>query len=156
MKGDRHMKRILLKLTAIASAILILEGNALASEYYKLSLAGIKLGENERIAGFDITVRSGRIEALPSLPMGWHLIIDNDPSWTAKIQGTAIVGAAFLDRNNKDLLGNLIIIERLTEGIIAEEIPFDVKASVHLVNTKTEKERSVTEVKANLLTPFKK
>lgn len=150
------MIRSILKSIALASAILILAGNALASEYYKLSLAGIKLGENERIAGFDISVRSGRIEALPSLPTGWHLIIDNDPSWTTKIQGIAIVGAAFLDSHNKDSLGNLIIIERLTEGIVAEEIPFDVKASVHLVNTKTEKERSVTEVKANLLTPFKR
>lgn len=150
------MTRRMLLLIASASAILVLGGNALASEYYKLSLAGIKLEENERIAGFDITVRSGRIEALPSLPMGWHLIIDNDPSWTTKIQGIAIVGAAFLDRNNKDLLGNLIIIERLTESIIAEEIPFDVKATVNIINTQTEKERDITEGKENLLTPLKK
>jgi hypothetical protein len=150
------VKRSILQLIAIASVIFILGGNAPASEYYNLSLSSIKLGESERIAGFEIKIRSGRIESLPSLPMGWNMIIDNDPSWNTSIQGIAIVGAAFLDADDKDLLQKLMIVERLTEGMVAEEIPFDVKATVHVVNTKTGKERTITEGKEKLLTPLKR
>ncbi len=146
------MKIKIPQIIAILSALLILTGNSLAAEFYKLSLAGIKLEKNERIAGFEINIKSGKIQSVPNVPIGWELVIDNDPSWTTSIKGTAIVGSAFLGSNDKNLLENMLTIERLTEGIIPKEIPFNVKASIHIVNTETERQRTVTEDKEGLLT----
>jgi hypothetical protein len=141
----------ILQAIAIVSAIFILAANAPAAEYYKLSLAGIKLEKNDRITGFEITIKPGKIQSIPNVPGGWELLIDNDPSRTSSIKGTAAVGAAFLGSSDKNLLENLLTIERLTEGLIPKDIPFEVKATIHIVNTETEQERTVTENKGLLI-----
>ncbi len=141
----------LLQAIAIFSAVFILAAHSPAADYYKLSLAGIKLEKNERITGFEITVKPGKIQSIPNVPSGWELIIDNDPSWTSSIKGTAAVGAAFLGSNDKNLLENLLTIEKLTEGLIPKDIPFEVKATIHIVNTETEQERAVNENKGLLM-----
>lgn len=146
------MKIKILQAIAIISAIFVLAAYSLAVEYYKVSLAGIKLEINERINGFEITIKSGKIQSIPNVPGGWELVIDNDPSWTSSIKGTAVVGAAFLGSDDKNLLSNLLTVERLTEGIIPKDIPFEVKASIHIVHTVTEQQRTVVEGKECLLT----
>lgn len=137
---------------AIISAIMILAANSLAAENYKLSLAGIKLEKNEHITGFEITIKSGKIQSILNVPIGWDLVIDNDPSWLTSIKGSAVVGAAFLGSQDENLLSNLLTIERLTEGLIAKDIPFEVKATIHIVNTETEQQRTVTEDEEGLVT----
>lgn len=52
-----------------------------------------------RIASLNLTVRHGAISALGHVPVGWRLVVDNDPSWMAKVSGQAIVGAAFLEQS---------------------------------------------------------
>lgn len=125
-------------------------GNALASELYQLSLGAIQLKENEQISSFEIKISAGRIMSLPLLPMGWNLVIDNDPSWTTSIRGNALVGAAFLNRRDQNLLNNLLTIEQLADDLISKEIPFDVKAAIQIVNTKNNVERTITATKDNL------
>jgi len=148
-----------LRIIIVASVIscVLLGKTSLASELYGLSLAGIKLEKNERIAGFEISVSSGRVASLPSLPMGWNLIVDNDPSWATKFQGNALVGSAFLNSSDRALLGNLLTVERLKDDIIAKEVPFDVNATIHIVNVENEQERTVTATKDKLgLRPIRK
>jgi hypothetical protein len=63
----------------------------------------------ERIVGFNLTVKSGTITALPSVPSGWNISIDNDPSMTTNYHGTLIVGAAAL---NQKYFTNFVIIDK--------------------------------------------
>ncbi len=135
-------------------AVLLMAGNCLAAEYYKLSLVGTKLEKNERIAGFEIAVSAGRILSVPKVPAGWELAIDNDPSWTTGIRGTGIVASAFLGSNDKDLLENLLTIEKAPEEI-TREIPFDVNATVQIVNSETEEERTVKQNRETLVIKVK-
>lgn len=88
--------------------------------------------------------------SLPLLPMGWNLVIDNDPSWTTSIRGNALVGAAFLNRRDQNLLENLLTIEQLSDDLISKEIPFDVKATIQIVNTESNMERTITATKDKL------
>lgn len=48
----------------------------------------------ERVVGFEIHVASGRIAALPNIPIGWNMSVDNNPSWTTEIEASSKVGAA--------------------------------------------------------------
>ena len=63
---------------------------------------------SSRIAGIELVVKHGAIESLQTVPIGWQFTIDNDPSWTTKISGLAIVGAAFLQPSD---LSNMISIK---------------------------------------------
>ena len=137
-------------ITFVLVFLTLLSGSALASDVLKLSLSDIRLEKNERIAAFEITINSGRTESLPSLPMGWHLVIDNDPSWTTSIQGVAIVGAAFIN-SDAALLKYFLSIEVLKDDDISKEIPFDVKATIHVYNVTNEQERTIVVTKDRLI-----
>ena len=65
-------------------------------------------GFSGRVAGIDLAVKHGAIASLRSVPVGWELHINNDPSWNVKASGHALVGAAFLSPS--DLLGLVSII----------------------------------------------
>jgi len=143
-----------LRCGALLCAVLLMAGNCLAADYYKISLAGTKLEKNERIAGFEITVNAGRIYSVTKAPAGWDLAIDNDPSWMTSIRGTGIVASAFLGSNDKDLLENLLTIEKAPEEI-SKEIPFDVNATIQIVNSETEEERTVKQIRENLVIKIK-
>lgn len=64
-----------------------------------LSLATESELNRGRIASLNLTVRHGAISALRHVPVGWRLVVDNDPSWMTKVSGQAIVGAAFLQQS---------------------------------------------------------
>lgn len=49
-----------------------------------------------RIAGIELTLRHGAVASIGDVPVGWHWVIDNDPSWNTTVSGRAVVGAAFL------------------------------------------------------------
>ena len=49
-----------------------------------------------RVAAVHLTVKHGAVASLRSVPFGWDMYIDNDPSWNTKVSGHALVGAAFL------------------------------------------------------------
>ena len=44
--------------------------------------------------GISLNVRSGRIYRIVDCPPGWAVHIQNDPAWSATLEGHAIVGAA--------------------------------------------------------------
>lgn len=60
-----------------------------------------------RLAGFSLRVQHASISELRVLPVGWRLVIDNDPSWNTSAEGHAIVGAAFLPSS---AISNLIAV----------------------------------------------
>lgn len=65
-------------------------------ERYRVCVKRLALRENERIGGFEIDLVGARIVSLEEVPLGWYVVLDNDPAWTPTIKGTISVGAAAL------------------------------------------------------------
>ena len=59
-----------------------------------VSIPNLQVSDKERVVGFEIHIASGRIAALPSIPIGWNVSVDNNPSWTTEIEASSRVGAA--------------------------------------------------------------
>ena len=50
-----------------------------------------------RVISIKLSARHGAIEFLRPIPVGWTIVIDNDPSWNTTLTGQAVVGAAALE-----------------------------------------------------------
>jgi hypothetical protein len=88
-----------------------------------VSIPNLAISTDERIVGFEIHVKSGRIAQLPNVPIGWSLTVDNDASWSTTLAGNVIVGAASLDPNF--FQGFLVIEKEQTLGL-----PFKIDADI--------------------------
>lgn len=64
---------------------------------YYLSFRTLHLIPGERVSKFELHVRSAMIVGFRSIPVGWRINIDNDPSWSTEVSGIAVVGAADLE-----------------------------------------------------------
>ena len=53
--------------------------------------------KNERVVGIRLKFESAQITSMPIVPIGWQISVINDPSWSATVQGSIIVGAAAVD-----------------------------------------------------------
>ncbi len=62
-----------------------------------VSIPNLQLSNKVRVVGFQIHIASGRIAALPNIPVGWNVSVDNNPSWTTEIEASSKVGAAAVD-----------------------------------------------------------
>jgi hypothetical protein len=97
-------------LVMVLGAALLAAGSAPANaQLSTVSIPSLHLADGERVCGFEIKVKSGRIAALPNVPLGWNVSIDNDPSWRTDIKASIIVGAAAL---NPDFFRDFLIIEK--------------------------------------------
>jgi len=88
--------------------------------YKKLSVSipNLICSADERIVGFEIEITAGMVRSVSNLPMGWHLIVDNDASWRTKITGTTEVGAAALSPSDLKKL-RLLVTKDGTESAFA-------------------------------------
>jgi hypothetical protein len=64
---------------------------------YRLSFRTFHALAGERVSKFDLHIRSAMIVRVRTIPIGWRIDIDNDPSWITQISGVAVVGAADLE-----------------------------------------------------------
>lgn len=123
-----HMNRTFFKLgTGLWLTIMTLlhAGPALAASTPTLLVESIKpppLHENERVTSFDVELRGARVWALPNLPMGWLVRVNNDPSWETSVSGSIIVGAAGLEPN---AFSRFFVIEKYAGAQGA--IPFSIR-----------------------------
>ena len=49
---------------------------------------------------FDFKIKGGQVSTFRSVPAGWTITINNDPSWNGSVTGQAVVGAAALDESD--------------------------------------------------------
>jgi hypothetical protein len=77
------------------------------AETYVLSFDALNVPPGERVVGFDIKLKPAYVSSMKSMPLGWHINIDNEPSWNAELTGGVIVGAAALD---KAALNSLLVV----------------------------------------------
>jgi hypothetical protein len=90
-----------------------------------VSVPALQIANNERIVGFEIHVRSGRIALLPNVPIGWNISVDNDPSWNTVIKGSIDVAAAAV---NPDFLRDFMVVEVKKDA--SSDAPFDLQGEV--------------------------
>jgi hypothetical protein len=88
-----------------------------------VSIRSLPIKGNERIVGFTLDIRPARIITLTSIPRGWNITVDNDPSMNATVRGSSLVGAAAL---SPDFFSHFITIDR-DETL---DLKFDTRAQV--------------------------
>lgn len=122
-------------LFAVVAILPSLPQEALSGETWIVSTRSLTLGKRERVVGFEVSVVSGGVVALPSVPMGWNITIDNDPSWRTSIRGSAVVGAAAIDPN---FFRDFIVIKKHD----LQGVKFDIEVEV-VVTEDFESERRI-------------
>ncbi len=111
---------------AIAFAVLVLLGGArVQCQIVSVSVPVLHVANNERIVGFEIHVRSGRIALLPNIPIGWNISVNNDPSWNTDVKGSIDVGAAAMDPG---FLRDFLVVE--IEKDAPPNMPFGLQGEV--------------------------
>ncbi len=106
-------------------------------ERWSVSIRSLPLGKGDRIVGFSLKMTAAAIASLPSLPIGWRIEVDNDPSWNTTISGSIVVGAAALDA---DFFQDFLVIEKhelrgtrfAIDGIVEVTKDFDKERKVRL------------------------
>ena len=102
----------------------------------RVVLQSIHLQEGERIESIELSVKAGSFVGFDPLPMGWYLIIDNNPSQQSSIKGDARIGTAALE------LDNLLKLEIRVQKIEFANRRFSISGT--LIVTKTfEDERRI-------------
>ncbi|MGB9234562.1 MAG: hypothetical protein WCC04_09120 [Terriglobales bacterium] len=98
-------------------------GAVAQGQMISISIPSLHLAPKERVVGFELHIKAGRIAKLPNVPSGWNISIGNDPSWNTDIEGTMIVGAAALDSS---FFRDFLTVEK-SEPL---GVPFDVRGEV--------------------------
>lgn len=123
--GRRNHTLIVLSFVFFLTALGAVSQARLARKEHKLavSVPGLHLSSNERIVAFDIHVVSGRVAALPDIPIGWNVSVNNDPSWNTKVAGSLKVGAAAVD---PIFFRNFLVVEENQSATIPFQLSGDV------------------------------
>ncbi len=110
MQVGNHGRQLVLKASTCLVLLTVAGGSAetRSGQRWALSIKPVALSAHERICGFEIRLTSARVVGLNDVPLGWHVVIDNDPAWMPTIKGSIIVGAAALDA---DAFSDFAIIE---------------------------------------------
>ena len=112
MKTTAQIRRYALLL--LASGLLLLPAQVSAQERfpeYSLSVPNFKIGPNERVDGFTVTVTYGDVISVPRVPNGWSMHIDNSPIWKTVVSASASLGVAALTDKETDFFNNFLIIQ---------------------------------------------
>jgi|GEM_PF-1454132 len=112
------------------------------SSLLTVSIPSLPIKKGERVVGFTFHFNSARVAALPNVPMGWNVTVDNDPSWNTAIEGSIGVGAAALEPS---FLRDFLRIEK-DESL---GIPFNVQGEI-VVSEDFEHERHLKVGKKEL------
>jgi len=74
-----------------------------------VSIRNLDARKNERVVGIRLKFISAQVTSMPVVPIGWQVSVINDPSWSATVQGSIIVGTAAVDSS---FLHNFVTIKR--------------------------------------------
>ena len=102
-----------------------------------ISIGPVPISDKERVVGFKLNIKAGRIANLEFIPPGWNITIDNDPSWNATIVGSSMVGSAAIDIKSLD---DFVVVEKyefmglnfVVEAEIVVTQDFEKERQIHL------------------------
>ena len=118
-------------------SITFFAGMAAQGQDQRVVLQKIHLREGERVYGIELSINAGSFVGFDPLPMGWYLIIDNDPSQQTSISGDARVGAAALQLD--ELLKLKIVARKVEYG----DLKFSISGTLNVMN-KSQSQRQIT------------
>ena len=146
MSKNTRIKHLALMAVAIAVAIGTARSEPPVARNLVLSLSRLEMASGERVVGFEFHVKSGRITALPEIPVGWDVHVENNPSWNAVIRGSSLVGAAAVDAS---FFKNFIVIEK-NESL---NLPFNVSGDIVVARDFVKERRIRISMKDATLVP---
>lgn len=111
-------------------------GKVAQGQDQRMVLQNIHLQDGERIDGIELSIKGGSFVGFDPLPMGWYLIIDNDPSQKTSIKGDARVGTAALE------LDDLLKLRILSRKVEFGDLKFSISGTL-IVTKKFETERRI-------------
>lgn len=94
---------------------------------FKIALSDEPYLREERIVGFELKIVEGGFAAMPSIPIGWSIKVDNSASWECSASGLVAVGAAAM---SKDELEQIFLI------VLAPQASGSPKVTVAVHTTK--------------------
>ena len=104
---------------------------------YSVSVQQLKgAAKEERVVSFEFKVAAGAIRSVSNVPVGWKIVIDNDPSWQTTVRASVVVGSAALQP--EDLRSVRLTVEKNEFG----DLKFAVSGVVSLTGN-FESERGV-------------
>ncbi len=133
--------KIAMVFAVIVSLTAMQRGNAVSCELVHVAIPKDKLAENDRVVAFTASIAAGGVLSLPSVPIGWSITIDNDPSWQTSIKGTVIVGAAALDtKSSPAFFDRFLTIEKEPCSAYSDaplDVTVEIVTTTDFVNLKT-------------------
>ena len=76
------------------AAMAVAPADAAAPRRVSLSAPTLQLRPEERVKGFELVVKGGRVTALPHIPAPFRIKVSNDDDGDARVEGTALTGYA--------------------------------------------------------------
>jgi len=134
---------VMITLSLILAISFVLCPLQLFASEYTVSIRPLMLTQKERIVGYKLKVMSGKISSLLKVPIGWNIVVDNDPSWNTNISGSVIVGAAAL---KADYFNKFVQVENFMQ----KDIEFDLSLEI-ITTTDFEKQKKITLTKKDLV-----
>jgi hypothetical protein len=117
----KQSNRIAVRLGLAIAILAFMDFDAVAhAQTVSISMPSLHVSDGERVSGFEIYITSGRIAALPDVPIGWDVAVDNNPSWNAVLTASVKVGAAAL---SPGYFANFLVVEK--EKSLG--LPFDIR-----------------------------
>lgn len=111
MKSSWGYLRSVVVVLAILALASLIGGQPPPGQTVSVSIPNLQTTAKERVIGFELHITSGRIAAVPNVPIGWQISIDNDASWNTVIKASSTVGAAAL---TGDFFRKFLVVEKNT------------------------------------------
>ena len=107
-------------IAAVSSSV----ASAAGTKFVRISIPSLSVTKRERVVGFDIQVRSGRIARVKDVPTGWEICLHNEPSWRSRVSGAFAAASMAV---NARFFRDFIVVERDDSN---PEVPFDVQGEI--------------------------
>jgi hypothetical protein len=111
--------------SCLAVTILLMPVVLRAQRTFVVSAPKLSLQPGERVVGFEFHLRAARVAGLEDAPIGWSVLIDNDPSWNTSLRATVDVGSAALDGS---FFHRFLRIQKADPPLV----PFEITGSIHV------------------------
>jgi hypothetical protein len=79
------------------------------TQLLEVSIVNLDTSPGERVTDFQFKQTAAGVYQIERIPIGWHIVVDNDASWNTTIKGNIQVGAAAF---NPEELQNFMIVEK--------------------------------------------
>lgn len=137
MKQRTGMLSLLLFLVVLFSHLPALSQTRAAGELLTVSIRPMAMSSSERVVGFELNFTAAGVEYIRLIPMGWYVVIDNDPSWNTKIRGSIRVASAAV---GWDFFRDFIVIRKFefmdmklsAEGVVILTEDFEKERRISL------------------------